>query len=223
MRLVYVDDSGTEISGIACFSWIEVPEQVWSPVLGAWLDYRDDLWRHHGVGKTVEIHSTSFTNGRGRPSCNDQFNPSKAARRRVFERGLEVLAAQSEVQVGSVYGRTTGRRGDYRDERMRVYQELVLLLDERMRFRGERALVVMDGDGTDTGYAVAHRALRRSTRHVVEDPLFQHSDRSHWLQMADMVAYSAYQEVLGHPSKAFAHDWYPRFRLQDVLGGPWQV
>lgn len=223
MRLVYVDDSGAEISGIASFGWIEVPEQAWSSVLGTWLDYREELWRHHGVGKTVEIHSTSFTNGRGRPSCNDQFNASKAARRRVFEQGLGVLAARPEVHVGSVYGRTTGRRSDFRDERMRVYQQLVLLLDERMQRRGERALVVMDGDGTDSGYAVAHRALRRSTRHVVEDPLFQHSDRSHWLQMADMVAYSAYQEVLAHPAKAFSHQWYPRFRAQDVLGGPSQV
>lgn len=41
--------------------------------------------------------------------------------------------------------------------------------------------------------------------------------------MADMVAYSAYQEVLAHPAKAFSHHWYPRFRTQDVLGGPWQV
>ena len=50
MRLVYVGDSGAEVSGSAWFSWIEVPEQVWSPVLGAWLDFRDGLWRHHGVG-----------------------------------------------------------------------------------------------------------------------------------------------------------------------------
>lgn len=223
MRLVYVDDSGAERSGIASFSWVEVPEERWAEVLGRWLDYRDLLWRHHGVGKAVEIHSTSFTNGRGRPSTNDEFNASKLRRRKVFAQGIDILAGEAELQVGTVFGRTAGRGPAYRDERMRVYQAMVRLLDERMRGSGERALVVMDGDGTDTGYLVAHRALRRSTRHVVEDPMFQHSDRSHWLQMADMVAYSAYQEVLALPSKAYAHGWYPRLRSRDVLGGPWQV
>ncbi|MEL4505292.1 DUF3800 domain-containing protein [Luteococcus sp. H138] len=223
MRLVYVDDSGAERSGIASFSWVEVPEEHWARVLGCWLDYRDLLWRHHGVGKAVEIHSTSFTNGRGRPSTNDEFNASKARRRTVFAQGIDVLASDPAVQVGTVFGRTAGRASAFREERMRVYQAMVRLLDERLRSTGERALVVMDGDGTDTGYLSAHRALRRSTRHVLEDPLFQHSDRSHWLQMADMVAYSAYQEVLALPSKTYAHGWYPRLRPSDVLGGPWQV
>lgn len=133
------------------------------------------------------------------------------------------MAGLSTLRVGAVYGRTSGRRGDYRDERMRVYAELVRLLADRLLDEGERALVVMDGDGSDTGYVTAHRALRLSRRRVLEDPMFQHFDRSQWLQMADMVAYSAYQEVLAHPSKSFAHDWYPMLRGNDVLGGPWRV
>lgn len=218
-----MDDSGSERSGIASFSWLELADRDWSVALGRWFDYRDELWRHHGVGKAVEIHSTSFANGRGRPSVDEAFNASKKARRDAFRRGIEAMASLPGLGVGTVYGRTRGRHGDYRSERMRVYGQLVRVLDERAARDGGHVLVVMDGDGTDTGYITAHRALRLRTRRVLEDPLFQPSDRSQWLQMADMVAYSAYQEVLGHPSMAFAHGWYPRLRGIDVGAGPLEV
>lgn len=127
------------------------------------------------------------------------------------------------LRVGTVWGHTDGRRHDYRAERMRVYRELVQLLDSRTAERDDHVLIVMDGDGTDTGYVAAHRALRLRTRRVLEDPLFADSEHSQWLQIADMVAYSGYQEVLAHPSMAFAHDWYRRLRPLDALDGPLRV
>ncbi|WP_409483022.1 DUF3800 domain-containing protein [Arsenicicoccus dermatophilus] len=223
MRLVYVDDSGAEISGIVAYSWVELVDGDWSIALGRWLDWRDLLWERHQIGKAVEIHSTSFVNGRGRPSLNDEWNASKARRRAVFVQGLDAIAGAGCLRVGTVYARTTGRRGDYRAERLRVYGELVSVLDGHLAGAGELGIVVMDGDGTDTGYLGAHRALRLRTRRIVEDPMFQHSSRSQWLQMADMVAYSAYQEILQEPAKAFAHGWYSRLREIDVLGGPLAV
>lgn len=223
MRMAYVDDSGSERAGLASFSWVEVDESDWSLTLGRWLDFRDWLWHDFGIGKSVELHSTEFVNGRGRPSTDDAFNASKRARRDAFEQGMKLVASLDGLVVGTVFGRTAGRRAAYREERLRVYRQLVTILDERMRNLDQRILVVMDGDGTDSGYLGAHRALRPSTRHVIEDPLFQPSDRSHWLQMADMVAYSAYQEVLALPEKSFAHGWYALLRARDVHGGPQQV
>lgn len=223
MRLIYIDDSGSEPAGIVVYGWVEVDEAGWRQGLGSWLDWREAQWLEHRVGKTVEIHSTSFVNGRGRPSLDDAWNASKAARRAAFDDAFARLARGPHLEVGAVYSRTTKRRGDYRAEKMRVYAELVALLDARCAHDGALGIIVMDGDGTDQGYAQAHRALRLSRRSIIEDPLFQHSNRSHWLQMADMIAYAAYQEVLAEPAKAFAHHWFPMLRGVDVLGGPRQV
>lgn len=221
--MFYVDDSGAEPTGFVVFAWVEVDARAWRHGLGRWLDWRESLWERHRVGKTYEIHSTSFVNGRGRPSADDEWNASKAARRAAFDDAFAGLAASPHLRVGCVYSHTTARRRDYRAEKMRVYGRLVALLDERLAHEGELGLVVMDGDGTDDGYVAAHRALRLSRRHVIEDPMFQHSSGSHWLQIADMLAYAGYHEVLREPTRSFAHDWYPTLRGIDVLGGPLRV
>ncbi|MGP9613777.1 DUF3800 domain-containing protein [Brachybacterium sp. AOP42-B2-9] len=53
-------------------------------------------------------------------------------------------------------------------------------------------LLVMDGDGTDTSYIAAHHELPIATRSLLEDPGSQHSSRSQWVQIADLIAYAAY-------------------------------
>jgi hypothetical protein len=82
-------------------------------------------------------------------------------------------------------------------------------------------MVFMDGDGTAAGYHHAHRELKLAHRHVIEDPLFVPAHRSAWVQMADLVAWTAYQHLLRHPGKRFAWAWYDRhLRTSDVNGGP---
>ena len=81
--------------------------------------------------------------------------------------------------------------------------------------------MIVDGDGRDASYLVPHRALSLSGRHVLEDPFFQDSHRSQWIQMADLVAYAVYQHLLRHPGKGFAWHWYERYlRANDVNGSP---
>lgn len=58
-------------------------------------------------------------------------------------------------------------------------------------------------------------------RNVIEDPLFQASHRSQWVQMADIVAYVAYQGLQRYPGKQFVWDWYDQhLRAIDSNGGP---
>lgn len=79
----------------------------------------------------------------------------------------------------------------------------------------------MDGDGSDPGYAAAHRDLKLAHRRVIEDPIFLAAHASQWVQMADLVAWSAYQGLLRHPGKEFAWEWYHRhLRDVDVADGP---
>ena len=104
---------------------------------------------------------------------------------------------------------------------MQVYEALVAHLDERVGAAGEVGMILMDGDGTATGYYNAHRALKLAHRNIIEDPLFVPAHRSAWVQMADLVAWTAYQGLLRHPGKRFAWNWYDEhLRASDVNGGP---
>jgi hypothetical protein len=89
-----------------------------------------------------------------------------------------------------------------------VYQELVLFLDARLLRADELGMLVMDGDGTDGSYCSAHRALPLATRSLIEDPGFQHSRRSQWVQIADLVAYASYQHLARLPETRFAWNWH---------------
>jgi hypothetical protein len=90
---------------------------------------------------------------------------------------------------------------------------------------GEHGMILMDGDGSRAqGYYDAHRNLKLSNRSVIEDPLFVPAHRSQWVQMADLVAWSAYQSLLRHTGKQFAWEWYDTYLgLSDVNGGPLEV
>lgn len=70
------------------------------------------------------------------------------------------------------------------------------------------AMVFMDGDGSDTSYRDAHRALPRRTRHVIEDPIYTDSRTSQLMQMADHVAWCADAAITRAPRHEFAHEWY---------------
>jgi hypothetical protein len=85
-------------------------------------------------------------------------------------------------------------------------------------------MIFMDGDGSAHEYYAAHRALKLTDRYVIEDPLFQPSHRSHWMQMADLAAWTAYQSLVRQPSRQFAWDWYGRYLgARDVNGAPLRI
>jgi hypothetical protein len=97
-------------------------------------------------------------------------------------------------------------------------------LDERCGRVGEYGMVFMGGDGSAHSYYAAHRSLKLADRYIIEDPLFQASHRSQWVQMADVAAWSAYQGLVRLPGRRFAWDWYTRYlAARDVNGGPLAV
>jgi hypothetical protein len=79
-----------------------------------------------------------------------------------------------------------------------MYAEFALYVEKRLAVDGELGWILMDGNGTDTTYAAAHRALKLADRRVIEDPLFQGSHLSQMVQMADLVAWTAYQSRRNH-------------------------
>lgn len=221
-RLFYVDDSGAERSGLATYSWIELTLEQWSPALCQVLDWRDALSEAHGIPKGRELHAVEFANGRGNPSVHgDEWNRRKSLRRQVMDENFARFAGWDWLRGGTVYARTRLTRDAFAKERARVYRELVTMLDARLTANQEWGILVMDGDGTDASYPSAHRGLAVRRRSLIEDPFFQHSARSQWVQIADLVAYAGYQSVAQLPHKKFTWHWYPS--LAPALAEPMEV
>lgn len=220
LRLFYVDDSGAEATGHIVYSWIETTPDGWREGLRAWLDLRRALYVDYLIPPAVELHATKFTSGRGRPSTR-ATNLTKAERWTVMAKALTVIGNTPALRVGTVHRHTTARRGAFRQEQTAVYAALVASLDRRLEAAGELGVIVMDGNGEDPAYYDAHRGLKLDQRRIIEDPLFQDSHRSQWVQMADLVAWSAYQALARQPAKRFAWDWYDQHLLPgDVNSGP---
>lgn len=210
VRLFYIDDSGAQSSNLVVYGWVELPVAEWRPALRSWLDWRKALNDSIGLPASYELHATKFANGRGRPTKTD-WDHSKADRSRVMVEALTTIAALPGVSTGAVFRDTKGT--GFFDAKATLYADLVTMIDVRLADTGRYGFVVMDGDGTDPSYRQAHRSLRLATRNLVEDPFFQGSHLSQWVQIADLVAYAAYQSVLRAPGKELMWDWYP-----DLLG-----
>ncbi|MFE2755853.1 DUF3800 domain-containing protein [Actinosynnema sp. NPDC059335] len=210
VRLFYLDDSGAQSSGIVVFGWVELPVACWRPALRSWLDWRKALHDAIGLPASYELHATKFANGRGRPTKTD-WDHSKGNRSAVMAEALRTVASLPGVSTGAVFRDTKGT--NYSDAKATAYADLVVMIDVRLADTGQHGFVVMDGDGSDPSYRQAHRSLRLATRNLIEDPFFQGSHLSQWVQIADLVAYAAYQAVLRAPGKEPMWDWY-----SDLLG-----
>jgi len=224
VRFFYIDDSGAPDTGWIVYSWIECTIADWRVGLRGWLDLRKDLFARYAIPPSYELHAAHFAGGAGNPSTDAAWNRHKRNRGEVLQLALGAIAATPQLQVGSVY-RVTGATGRaYAAQRADVYQSLVNRVDARLGAAGEHGLIFMDGDGTDTSYYGAHRGLKLAHRNVIEDPLFQPSHRSQWVQMADIIAWSVYQGLRRAPNRRFAWDWYGTYlQRRDVNGSPLAV
>ncbi len=219
-RMYYVDDSGAGETGYAVFSWITCDITAWRTGLAAWLALRRRFFVDYQIPPSYELHASVFVNGRGRPSLNAAWNVHKANRVEAAKLALSAIADCPELTVGTVYRRFHRPRwlGEARTD---LYARLVDRLDHQLAERGEFGLIFMDGDGSDRNTAEAHRLLKLDDRHVIEDPSFRDSRRSQWVQMADFVAYTAYQNLLRDPTRRFLWSWYDHYlRNSDASGGP---
>ncbi|GAA1616360.1 hypothetical protein GCM10009789_82930 [Kribbella sancticallisti] len=222
-NMFYVDDSGSNETGLMVYSWLEVSPASWGPVLRRWLDYRKEVVRDFQIPITTEIHSTKFMGGRSRPSNNEQVNDSKAALALVVKRALEAMADCPELRIGTVWRRVAAGKG-FGAKKEAFYADFVAYLEQRFAAAGEHGLIFMDGDGTDLSYLRAHRNLKLADRRLIEDPIFHASHASQPVQMADVIAWTANQALLKHPGKKRCWGWYDKYlQAADVNGGPVQI
>lgn len=210
-RLIYVDDSGANAGRWAVYGWVEMNIADWRPALRTWLDWRQHLYATVGLPASYELHATKFANGRGRPT-GTSWDHRKINRSATMVEALSTLATLPGIRVGALCRRTGHHT--YAADTADLYTHLITMLDRRLAGNDEYGLVIMDGDSTDPAYRSAHRGLKLATRRIVEDPAFQGAHVSQLLQLADLVAYTAYMHVLRNPAKQLMWDWYP-----GLLGG----
>jgi Protein of unknown function (DUF3800) len=196
--LVYVDDSGNE--SYRLYTAIFVPALEWRAVVARWLEWRRSLEERFEIPVLYEIHSAKFFAGRGRPSIAEgqRVNVDRALRRSIGREALELVA---EIQPRVV---TAARPGNAVAP---TYAGLVRCIEDELTSLAAVGIVIVDGQDEDATYWSAHRDLSLANRRVIEDPWMQPSHASQLIQMADVVAYAAHQQLTADGRRSMA-DWY---------------
>ncbi|MGW2034754.1 DUF3800 domain-containing protein [Streptomyces sp. NPDC001811] len=201
-RTFYVDDSGIPSTGLALYTALGVPTGRAPEVLRAWRDLRDQWYRQHGVPTDFELHATNFLSGRGRPGGR---NPAKIERYRMAQAALDVIGMQPSFSIVTVY---TVEPAHWGRAKRRAYEGLLRRLDRRLAEVGERAALVVDGDGSERLYEQAHQHV--SPRYIPFAATEVPAHTSALIQMADLVAHSACQSIARQHSRRFMWSWYSR-------------
>lgn len=221
-RMYYVDDSGDNKAGIAVYSWIEVDPARAAEAMTVWLYFRQQLFERHQIDPDAEIHAVKFLTGHGRPSSEEKVNKSKPLRHEIFLDALKTISELPGVSVGAVYRKSSHKPSRFADIMRDTFCKLVLGIDRKLFLAGLQGMMIIDGDGDTScrGYFRMFRSLNLSGRQLTVEPFFQPSDQSHWIQIADIVAYTAFQSVSRRPGKEFCWTWYEDYIDPD---GPREV
>ncbi|WP_033339597.1 DUF3800 domain-containing protein [Catenuloplanes japonicus] len=218
--LFYIDDSGSEAAGCTTFSWIEISPATWTDAADRWNNYRTALYERYGIPTADRLHATDLATGRG---YRTRGTAGKSADhgRQILRHGIETIASLPGAAVGSVYRRTTARGRAFERVKQDLYQRLLDALDTRLLATDTYGSVIMDGDGSNTGYATSHHQRNITTSRLIEDPFFRHASTSQWVQAADLVAWTAYRSLRPGAHRAEHDSWYDGvLRPLDIHGGP---
>jgi hypothetical protein len=214
-RLIYVDDSGHQATGLCVYGWVHFSPDRWAHVLRRWLDLRKMLQREYGIDVESELHATDLVNGRGRISkrvpdryCHDGSVFWKDFGRDVVRLLLAEIGSLEGLTVGSVFERFAPDPDQ--GTKTSLYRKLVQHWERELVREDGLALVFVDGNGTDHSYRTTHRSFDVMDRRIIEDPVMTDSAQSQFVQIADLVAWSAYAAVEQPPRHDFAWGWYER-------------
>lgn len=159
------------------------------------MGFRRMLFEKAAVPVDTELHAVKFLQGRGRPSLDSDWNLRRQNRHEVFREALGTIADLPGAEAGATFRRTKARRDEFCPEQQSHYAAAVSHLNRELSRRSARGLIVMDGNGTDFAYHSAHGAFPQAGRRVIEDPFFVDSRVSQWIQIADIIAYTAFQGI----------------------------
>jgi len=199
--IVYVDDSGDEKTAV--YTAILMPVEKWSENLTKWLVFRKNLFNTYDIPASFELHATELIGGKTQPSPSFKFGKSDLVKRqRVLELAVATVGTLDSVRIISkVVPHVTPEV---------CYSMLLSEIERVLAAEDSWAMLVVDGNGTEASHKVAHRALKLSTRRIIEDPWHQESHLSQFVQMADIVSYTIFQAHSLRPSRRFMWGWMKR-------------
>jgi hypothetical protein len=102
------------------------------------------------------------------------------------------------------------QRSGFAEAMRDAFCRLVLGIDRRLFLAQVQGAVVIDGagDGSCDVYIRHFQDLDLSGQQLFAAPFFQPSSGSQWIQIADVVAFSAFHAVAKRPDREFCWTWY---------------
>lgn len=207
MFLGYVDETGDEKR--IMHSALLIPEGRWGSSTSSWLHWRRRVNRKYHVPASYEFHASGLLHGklddvppyRTEAGALEQpkIKTSTGLQRELFWRSLRIAGYFPDAQVVTCHQEGT--------DRMASYRQLLGCLQGHLE-EEEDAHAVLLVDGSDAGHADEHRALDTKTSRVIERPWMHASHDHQFIQVADFIAYAAFQCVSRQPGK---HELWPMY------------
>lgn len=121
--------------------------------------------------------------------CLSDATGARTTRRKIYRQLLDQINAFPGAGVVTVCA-ADGKKGTS----ARVYAHLLAVVNDRLASEERWGTVIVDGtpSARTLYYREAHRALELDDRRVLEDEVLRDSSESHFIQMADICAHSAF-------------------------------
>jgi hypothetical protein len=139
-------------------------------------------------------------------TCLSDTPGSRTQRKKIYNELLAQINALPDVAVITVCA-DDGKKGTM----SRIYAHLLTVVEELLHQQERWGTVIVDGtpSARTAYYRDAHRSLELSDRRILEDEVLRDSSESHFVQMADICAHSAFGLRQGSPERYM--------RLKDVI------
>lgn len=208
--MAYIDETGdpgdpTLKGSSGCFGLgcVLVDTDHWADSFDRLVRFRRTVRDHHGIPMRAELKANFLIRGSG-PLKDLNLPPER--RGRIYRSHLNLIHQLKGRAFGVVIDKeATGLTG--KACLISAWQTLIERLESTTRYEQTDVLVVHDEGSNDEVRKLMRKARRHMivsslggastqnlrTRRFLEDPVPRQSHASYWLQLADMVAYSAWR------------------------------